>query len=77
MTIMERAQIIPDEAKTNHLMLDDKWDGHFTAADISDAYVAGANDVRTLVLNKIFKCRTSSVSAAETLDAVCNILIEI
>ena len=77
MKITERAQAIPDEAKTNHLILDDKWDGHFVPQDLTDAYIAGANDVRTLVINEIFKCRTSSMSPVDTLDAVCNLLTEI
>ena len=77
MKIAERAKVIPDEARTNHLIQDDEWDGNFTREDLENAYVAGANDVRTLVINEIFKCRTSSVSAGETLDKVINTLLEI
>ena len=77
MTIIERAKTIPDEAKTNHLMLDDKWDGHFVPQDLIDAYISGANDVRTLVVNEIFKCQTSSVSVTDTLDSIINTLTEI
>ena len=77
MKITERAQIIPDEAKTSHLILDDKWDGHFVPQDLIDAYVSGANDVRTLVTNEIFRCMTSSVSAIDTLNTIINALTEI
>ena len=77
MKITERAQTIPDEAKTNHLILDDKWDGHFVPQDLIDAYVSGANDVRTLVVNEIFKCKTSCMVAEEALDAIMNTLTEI
>ena len=77
MTITDRAKIIPDEAKTSHLILDDKWDGHFVPQDLIDAYISGANDVRTLVVNEIFKCKTSCIAAEKAIDKILEMLTEI
>ena len=77
MTIAERAKTIPDEAKTNHLIQDDVWDGHFTGEDIENAYVAGANDVVKLIMNTIFRSKILEESPDATLEKIEKILSEI
>lgn len=48
MTIYERAKDIPNEALTNHHIHDDSIE--FTPDDLSNAYIAGAQDVITLIM---------------------------
>ena len=77
MTITERAKIIPDEAKTNHLILDDKWDGHFVPQDLIDAYISGANDVVQLIVNTIFRSKLLEKTPDAILEKIEKVLFEI